>query len=196
MSNRWSLLVVVGVLFVSGLVMSLSPRAAVEPFKLPGLAKMEGFVLHSEVAETPPSEVLMAAQEAVTGMQSKTAGPLAPTRVYGAQFREAYFASVRCLPGSTAQESPTLEVWSFNAAPSSHILFNRFQVKLSDGSLAADSTGHEVGPGQWLHVMYQMPSTAASSERVEYEAELIESGVLIDYIHDVAQGQTCVAESD
>ena len=89
-----------------------------------------------------------------------------------------------------------LEVWSLNAVPSSHTLFNRFQVKLPDGSLVADSTGHELGPGQWLHVMYEMPSTVAGSERVDYEVELIESGAWTDYIHDAAQRQTRVAESD
>ena len=110
-------------------------------------------------------------------------------------FREAYIVSVRCLPGSTAQESPALEVWSLNAAPVSHTLFNRFQVKLSDVGRVQDATGHEVGPGQWLHVLYQMPSAADGSDGVEYQVELIEPGVLTDYIHDSAQGRASLVKS-
>ena len=157
--------VVVSIIWLSGFVFSLSPYAPPdqESSIAPEMAAVTELRVQSEVVESPPAEVLAHGR--------------------AAQLGDVYIGLV-----CGASEGQAIEVWSVNADDASHMLFNRFRVKLPDGSQIQDSIGGEVRPGEWLHVTYQIPHTETGSRSVGFDVELTEPGPCFDHVHDASYG--------
>ena len=188
MSKNWSPLVVVGVVLMSVFVVTMAPRGPVEAPALLGPTEQTAAALYTENVEIPPDAVLTPAQSVTGGTQAKTIGLAAPARSDASPLRPAYITSISCQPGSGALAKSVIEVWNLNADSSTHMLFNRFKVKLPDGSRLEDSAGSEVRPGQWLRSTFQVPPGWAGKGQVEYEVELAEPGAFVDYVHDSRHG--------
>jgi hypothetical protein len=173
---------------MSVFVVAVAPRGPVEAPELVGLSEKTATPLPAEVVAIPPDAVLAPAQSATGGTQAKTMGLAAPARSDASPLRPAYITSISCQPGSGALAKFVIEVWNLNADSSTHMLFNRFKVKLPDGRRLEDSAGSEVRPGQWLRSTFQVPPGWAGKGQVEYEVELTEPGAFVDYVHDSRHG--------
>lgn len=156
---------VIGIVFLSSFVLSLSPGAAAvqKPSVTEGAMEMTSGKTQSEVVQSPPAGVLAHAA--------------------GVPQRQAYIASVDHVASEQA-----MEIWSHNADDAPHMLFNVFRVTLSDGSQLEQSTGRDVGPGEWLHVTCPLRPGGTGMAVVGFDVELSEPCMFFDYIHDSSFG--------